>query len=236
MRTSTRLIATVAASVLVIGGLAACAPASPEPTLGAPKPSSPATAKPTAKPTVTPTPTPETPVAARISIDGDSISVQAADASTIVDIPFSTDAATAASQLGGAIGLAASVTTTSGDNSCAADQTLYDWGGLVLRAPGSYAAAPGATFLAAVTGASTTNGLPVVMPSGHGVGAAVADVLAANPGVAMEGDPGGNSVVYFDVLSGHPLGDMDTFYGAEAFGNGGVITSMVTPIFYYYDC
>jgi hypothetical protein len=174
-------------------------------------------------------------VAARIQLDGDSVTVEAADASTILDIPFTTDAATAATQLGNAIGLPATVSTTAGGN-CAVETTHYAWGGFEFRSPGGFAMAPGATFVAGSQAPTTSNGLPVVIPSGQGVGTPTTDVLAANPGVPTEGDPSGNSVVYFDVLSGHPLGDMDTFYGAAALANGGFITSLVSPIYYYYDC
>ena len=232
MRAKSRFLVTFAVSSLVIAGLAACDPGTtPTPTPVKTSVAETPTPTPSASPTV-----PAVAVAARIQLDGDSVSVEAADESTIVDIPFTTDAATAATQLGTAIGLPATITTTPGDNSCAADMTHYTWGGFELRAPGGYSLAPGAVFLARVQAPTTSNGLPVGMPSGHGVGTPTVDVLAANPGVATEGDPAGDSVVYFDVLSGHPLGDMDTFYGAAAYANGGFITSMVSPIFYYYDC
>jgi len=229
-----RQVAAIAGALLMVGGLAACEPTLPEPTSAAPKPVPSVSAKPTA--TAKPSATPAAPVAARVEIDGSGLTVAAADESTIVNIPFGTDAATAATQLGTAIGLAPTITTSTGDSNCSVDQTQYAWGGLVLRAPGSYAAAPGATFIATALAPTTANGLPVVIPSGHAVGTPTSVVLAANPGVPAEGEPTGDSVVYFDVLSGHPLGDMDSFYGAAAFANGGSITSLVSPIFYYYDC
>jgi hypothetical protein len=175
-------------------------------------------------------------VAARVELDGDSVSVEAADGTVIVDVPFSTDAASAATQLGAAIGVPATVTTSAANETCAAETTHYGWGGLEFHVPGGYAAAPGAAFVATARGAATGNGLAILMPNGLGVGASTTDVLAAQPGVPAEGEPTADSVVYFDVKSGHPLGDMDTFYGAAALANGGVITSLVSPIYYYYDC
>ncbi len=232
MRAKSRFLVTFTSATLIVGGLTGCAPeSSPEPT-----PTATIAAKPKATSTPTPTPTVAAgPVAARIQLDGDSVTVQAADASTILDIPFTTDAATAANQLGAAVGLDATITTTAG-GLCAADTTHYAWGGFQFHSPGGYAMAPGATFVASSLAPTTSNGLPVVMPSGQGVGTPTTEVLAANPGVPAEGDPASDSVVYFDVLSGHPLGDMDTFYGAEALANGGFITSLVSPIHYYYDC
>lgn len=233
MRAKSRLLVIFSVSALLVGGLAACTP-DPAPT-PSPTPIKTPVAKPSATPTPKPTVAPAAPTAARIQLDGDSVTVLAADSSTITDIPFSTDAATAATQLGDALGLPAAVSTSPAGN-CAVETTIYSWGGFQFRSPGGYEAAPGATFIATSQAPTTNTGLPVGMPSGQGVGTATADVIAANPGVPTEGDPGADSVVYFDVLSGHPLGDMDSFYGAEALANGGFITSLVTPVFYYYDC
>ncbi|MEO8094554.1 MAG: hypothetical protein ABI632_06440 [Pseudolysinimonas sp.] len=232
MTVPTRIAGLLAVSLLAVVGLTACVPAAPTPTPT--KTSVAATPKPAKSATPTPTPS-VAPVAARVQIDGTSITVMAADNSVILDVPFTTDPATAAAQLTSAIGAEPAVTTTA-NGLCAVDTTHYAWGGLWINVPGGFAAAPGATFIASVRDATTSNGLPVGMPSGQGVGAATTDVLAANPGVPVEGEPAGDSVVYFDVLSGHPLGDMDSFYGAEALAIGGVITSLVSPIHYYYDC
>ena len=225
-----RQIVRFCVAALLAGGLAGCAPGA----LSAPTPVETA-ASPAPSATGSPTPTSSAPVAARVQVDGDSVSVEAADDSTIVDIPYSTDAATAATQFGSAVGLPATI-STSPAGSCAVATTVYSWGGFELRAPGGFAAAPGALFVARSQAPTTSSGLPVVMPGGQGVGTPVSEVLASNPTLPMEGDPAGNSVIYFHVLSGHPLGQADTFYGAAAFANGGFVTSLASPIYYYYDC
>ena len=189
----------------------------------------------TASATATPSPTPVV-TAARVEIDGDSVRVEASDDSTIIDIPFTTDAATAVGQLNTAIGVPAEVTTSVNDGNCAADTTHYGWGGFELHVPGGYAAAAGAAFVASAKSATTGNGLAVGMPNGLGVGATTASVLTFQPGVPYEGDPASSAYIYYDVKSGYPLGDPDSFYGAAAFASSGVVTSLVSPIFYYYDC
>ncbi|MEP6478018.1 MAG: hypothetical protein ABJB03_01400 [Rhodoglobus sp.] len=218
-------------AALVILALAGCAPGAPsdDPTVAdKPTPTKTTTAKPT------PTPTPAVHVSS-IVVDGDSISVNISEGGVLVDIPFTTDPATASAQLGEAIGLPAVVTSVAG-TSCSADTTIYGFGGIDLRSPGGFSASPGAQFVSITLGATTTNGIAVTIPSGHGVGAAEADVLAANASAPTSDFGGGIFLLDYDVKSGSPGTDPDNFFGALAIFRDGALHQISSPIRYEYDC
>lgn len=231
MTTFQRAPIALAVAALALLSLTACDPGSPKPTstaAGGPESTKTATATPT------PTPTPEVHVSS-IVVDGDSISVNIAEGGVLVDIPFTTDAATAATQLGEAIGLPAVVSSVAG-SSCSADTTVYSFGGMDLRSPGGFAASPGAQFISLSLGATTSNGIAITIPSGHGVGAAEADVVAANASAPYSDFGGGITLLDYDVKSGSPGTDPDNFYGALAIFRDGALHQISSPTHYEYDC
>jgi len=180
------------------------------------------------------TPTPEAKNISSIVIDGDSVYVTETEGGVIIDIPFTLDAATAASQLSETIGLEP-ITTVTPPASCGGDLTEITWGGITFVTP--YASAPpGAQFYATSTSQKTSNGITVAMLGGQWVGYDGPSTVAAYPGAEIEmGFPGSNVLAY-DVKSGTVDGNPDDFYGGVAVVQDGVVKSFSAPIHYWYDC
>ena len=183
----------------------------------------------------TPTPPPEpVPTAARVSIDGDSILVTASDDSILVDIPFTTNVDAALGQLEGALGLAPTLSTLSGNGTCSAESHKAAWGSLVLEWGDSWSRAAGAVFTARGDGPDAASGVRITVPSGHSVGASEAEVRAAFPGAP--GSTDSFSTIHYDIAGGVVgTSDYDS-YGALAIFGSGQLKSIVSPIYYYYDC
>lgn len=200
-----------------------------------PVPTTSATAMPTSSPSSTPTPTP-TPVAAAASVivDGDSVSVIDSGGALMVDIPFSTDPATAVAQLNSAIGLDG-VPTTLPATGCFHQRPQATWGGLSFIWGDDWQRAPGSLFLASVKGPESASGVPITIPSGQKVGSSQADTLAGNPSAHVD-DFGAWINLHYDIKSGVSGGNPDTYYGAGAVIEGGVLKSFASPIHFNYDC
>ncbi|HMM81921.1 MAG TPA: hypothetical protein PJ998_01975 [Terrimesophilobacter sp.] len=211
--------------------LTACDPA------GGGSASPPATAPATASPSSTPSETPSpSPVAhpAAVIVDGDSVSVIASEGGVMIDIPFTTDPSTAVSQLNSTIGYtgALSIMPSSG---CYHERQASTWSGLSFIWGPDWARAPGAAFMASVTGPDVGGGLKVTIPSGHWVGNPGPAVLAANAS-APNVDYGAWVNLRYHVISGTETGNPDNYYGANAVIQGGVLTSFASPIYFNYDC
>lgn len=173
-------------------------------------------------------------IPASIVLDGDSVSVKTSDGGVIVDIPFATDPMTAVTQLNQAIGLDATVTTLP-ESQCFHERQQATWGGLDIIWGVDWQRAPGALFLATVGSLEATSGVRVTLPSGQSIGATEAEVLAANSGAPVF-DNGYWKDLHYDVKSGSYPGDPDTYYGAYALIQGGVLSGFSSPIHYFYDC
>lgn len=207
--------------------LAACGPAddkAPPP----PKPTESETA------VVEPTPTPEAVNISSIVIDGDSVYVTISEGGILVDIPFTTDPTTAAEQLSEAIGLEP-ITSVTPPGSCNGDMTKVTWGGISFWTP--YASAPpGAQFFAHADAKSTSNGITVAALGGQWVGYDGSDTVAAYPGAELNFGMPDVHVLAYDVKSGTADGNPDDFYGAVAVVENDIVTSISSPIHYWYDC
>jgi hypothetical protein len=218
--------AVLGALVLCTLALAGCTPDDVK-TLPTPEPTK--TELPIAEPTEEPTLT-----VSAIVIDGDSVSVTISEGGTLVDIPFTTEPATAAAQLSEAIGLEP-ITSVTPTASCGGGLTKVTWGGISFWSP--YASAPpGAQFWARADAKETSNGITVTMLGGQWVGFDGAATIAAYPGSELDFGMSGTHVLAFDVKSGTPDGNPDDFYGGIAVIQGDVVTGFSSPIHYYYDC
>lgn len=173
--------------------------------------------------------------ASSIIVDGRSVSVKDTNGGIIIDIPFATDPTTATTQLGGAIGLAGTVSTLPGNAGCFHDRQQATWGGLSFIWGDDWQRAPGATFIASVTGADAASGLKITLPSGHSVGASGSNVIAAYSSAHLD-DYGAWINLNYDVVSGTSGGNPDTYYGAFALIKNGVLDRFAAPIHYNYDC
>ncbi|MDP3208831.1 MAG: hypothetical protein Q8M65_06755 [Rhodoglobus sp.] len=224
-------LATLAAMVMIsAASLTACDPGGPiEPTPSA----SASAATPTATATATPTPDPST-VAAFIVVNGSGVGVGAINSASIVQIPYTTDGATAAALLSDAIGVTPVVADTLGSGSgCSSDYRTYDWGGLQFRSPGEITTPGGQMFNAIVTAPATTGGLELATANFQHVGMPTADFATGVAGTIREDFPG-HAFVYFDRQN--PDAYEYDAWGAFASSEGGAISRIIAPLYFYGDC
>lgn len=221
-----QLLPVLAAALLGAASLTACAP------------SGGATPTPTAAATATPTPTvtaatEEVPLAAaRIDISGTEVVVSAADGTAMVAIPFSTEPTTAVAQLSEALGVEPT-TSTRAANICQPETVVYTWGQFDLHVPGYVTKDPGAVFTVQANGPTTVEGVPI-RSAGIAVGSTIAEVSAV-PGVYTFDDSFGGVTAQLDRISGTGPDDPNAT-GALAYLSAGIVTDLISPVYYYGDC
>lgn len=213
-----RRTTTFAVIALLLVGVTACSPrpADPHPTVEAPIVETPAPAA---------TSSPAALIPSFVVINAHSVSVGSTTEAVIVDVPYSTDVATAIALLTDAVGVEPTVSTIPGDH-CYADATAWDWGGFRILAPVVEIAGPGALFIARATGPTTTNGLDIELTYADTVGSSLADVVAHGPG-------GGYTVVSVDIGGGHVTAMLDgqdgNTWGVIMVVEGGIVSSYYAP-------
>jgi hypothetical protein len=233
--TTARSSSVILVSLLSLAMLTGCGGAAPTP----PTPSIPA-----AEPSETPVPEGGAggggeDVAAFVLIGGSSVSVGADDSRVLAEIPYSTDPSVAAAELADVLGVEPTMTVRPGNATCLAETTIYDWGAFNLKSPGGIGTGPGALFTVQATAHELSTGVPVEMVHSQHVGSPAADVVGL-PNVFAE-DLGAWTSVYYhvggdvDFASADWAPDMET-WGALALIESGVVTSIVAPIHYFYDC
>jgi hypothetical protein len=214
--------------VAIVAALSACGPVTPTPD-----PSDTPTAATSAPtPTATETTAPEPAVAASIEISGTRVVVSTADATELASVPFSADGLAAVGQLTAALGVEPTQATRP-ENTCQPQTTVYTWGGLDLHVPAYTIAAPGAVFTVQANGPTTAEGLPI-RTFGIGVGSSLAEVNAV-PGVYVFEDGFGGLTAQLERTSGSGPDDPNAA-GALAFLTAGVVTDLISPVYYYGDC
>jgi hypothetical protein len=191
--------ALVGAAVLLIVATG-CVPSDPTPT---PSSSRSATPTPTATvPSATPTPT-EVEVevtAAVVVITASTLSVFGTDGSTLAAVDFEMEGDTAAARIAAALEDDPVETPIPevGGGPCPA-ATSYDFGGLVLRSPGSLGSA--GSFEVIVSSPMTSSGVAVETIAGQRIGAARADFEAAiGEFLVLEDEPAYASLG-FDIVN-----------------------------------
>jgi hypothetical protein len=202
--------------LLLVLALAACHPeATPAASSAAPtaKPSSTSTSTTSAKPTATPTPTPTAvpkAVLASIYVDGDALTLTAADGTVIASLDYfqSQDAAVAA--LTDALGFAPAPDSS---NSTPA----FDFEGLkIVGPPGD--GGPGWAFRVSTT-VGSVRGIPVTTVGGAAVGSDAQSLYAAYPSTSR--------MITTWLLIGIPSGSYGAVLRAE--DPYGAVTSMLVP-------
>ncbi len=219
-----RRTTTFAVIALLLTGVTACSPspADPHPTAAPPVVETPGTG-------ATSTPAPLIP--SFVVISALSVSVGATTEQQIVDVPYSTDAATAVDLLSDAIELTPTVSTIAGTD-CSLATTIWDWGGFRLASPAPDGAGPGAQFIARATAADTSNGLHIELTYADEVGSPLADVVAHGPS-------GGYTVISEDLGGGHTVAMLDgqdgNTWGVIMVVEGGVVSSYFAPGYFHSD-
>lgn len=223
MKLTSRLFAIAIASLgaVILGG---CTPGAPIPLASPSAAESGVLGTPTAEPE-------HIPVATSLIISGSGVAVLDETATVMVDIPFTTDGATAAAELAVALGAEPTETAMAGSPDCRWPYTEYNWGGFVLESDIEDTGTPPAGFKAVAEGAITA-GVAVYGPHNLQVGATLAEVLAADPGGVSRDYGGGFVAVALDVTGGS---------GVDVTGTQGlvfdeVLTVMSSPEFVFGDC
>lgn len=203
------------------------------PSAPSPAPSDSASPEP-ASPTPTPTPTDGEvdAEAAAVVVTASSLQVFDTDGVAIFGTVYLDDPASLVAQLGSLIG-APTVTSTTGTNSgCDSDQTMYDFGGLLIRTPGFIGAT--GDWEAEITAAVTGSGLPISTIGGMQVGASRAAFEAAIGDEVLTGDYPDSQYFGFDILN--PADPEFDYVGSLARFDGGVLAQLNMPHLIYADC
>lgn len=166
-------------------------------------------------PTAASSPTPSGREPAFLEISAHSVGVGSARSEQLLDVPFTTDVATAAASLTAVIGAPTVIAVPA--TSCQAARSIYDWGGFQIEFDPYMTETGGTQFVATVTAARTRGGLDIET-RGQTVGDRLTDVLAHVPG-STSGDRGeGHIEALIDPQEGGQWGVVMTFTGGVADG------------------
>jgi hypothetical protein len=218
-----RRTTTFAMIALLLTGLTACSPPSgdPHPTAAPPAVETPA-------PAVSTSPSPVPLIPSFLVVNAHSVSVGSTTQQSIVDVPYTTDPATAVDLLSDALE-GAPVVSTIAATSCSAAATVWDWGGFRLVAPAPDGDRLGARFFARVTGAETVNGIDTELGYTDTVGSTLAAIVEHNAGTS-------DAVVSVDIGGGHVTAMTDgqdgNTWGVIIVVEGGVVHSYYAPGFF----
>jgi hypothetical protein len=211
-----RVPALVTVSLLAMGMLAACDPTPPDHPVDA-----------TVRPPVAETPTPaasHAPAIDFIAVNAHEVGVADTTERQIADFPFTLDLATAAAGLGAAIGIPPTVTPVAA-TSCEAATAIYSWPGLRMFAKPT-GVTFGGNFIVDFTAAHTSHNIGLVGPSNQSVGDTLAEVQAADPGVASGAVGDGTTEAILDPQE-------DNWWGVVmSFDASGTATELTSPAFY----
>jgi hypothetical protein len=215
---------TFAMIALLLAGVTACSPrpADPHPTVEPPTIESPAPAA---------TSSPAALIPEFVIINAYSVSVGSTTQALIEEVPYTTDAATAADLLSDAIEAEPTVSSIAATG-CSAAATAWAWGGFRIVSPAPRGDELGVNFIAQATGAATSNGLFTELGYTDTVGSSLADIVAHNAG-------SDNEVISEDLGGGHGVAmidrqDGDT-WGVIMVVASGVVTSYYAPGFFHSD-
>lgn len=233
-RSRSALVVTFGLSLVL--ALTACGPGAPTPPSSAdPSPSATSSGGPSPSSTAD-----ETPVAAAsIVVTASRLSVFGTDGSTLVSANYDMEASAVAARIADALGVDPAVSSTTGVGSgCDSDQTMYDFGGFLLRSPG-FIGTTGA-YEAVITAPATSGGVVLETVGGQRVGANEAAFLAAVGETVLLGEypafgsyPAGANYG-FDVIN--PEASEYEQVGAYANVVDGVLESFNAPYYFYADC
>ncbi|MEO5921784.1 MAG: hypothetical protein ABIQ01_11650 [Pseudolysinimonas sp.] len=219
-----RRTTALAMIALLLTGITACSPrpVDPHPTATHPEVATPGPAETTGPAALIPS---------FVVINAHSVSVGATTQEVIVDVPFTTDAATAVDLLAEAMDLEPTVSTIEATG-CSPAATNWDFGGVRILAPAPDGSRLGVAFIARATAAETPNGLHIDLTFADQVGSSLADVVAHGPG-------GAYTVVSEDLGGGHGVAMLDgqdgNTWGVIMVVESGIVTSFYSPGYFASD-
>lgn len=189
-------------------------------------------------PTPTPTQRPDVgddegaPAAAGVVVTGDSLAVYAVDGSRLFGTLYVGDVGSVTEVLSELLGDPAVTTTSAEGSGCDADQTMYDYGGLVLRSPG-FVGSVGA-WEVEVTAAASASGVPISTVGGQQIGATRAGFEAAIGDEVFLGEFPPSSWFGYDIVN--PEIEEFEWIGAVARFDSGTLVQVNVPYLIYADC
>ena len=223
-------------AVLALLALTACGSGSPG---GSPAPVPTSSASPSATPDSTAAPVaPSTPepvepvVPASVVVTAVSVAVFGSDGSTLALASYDTALTAVVPSLAAQLGDPLVTQTEAQGGGCDADQTMYDFGGLLLRAPGEIGTA--GAWEAEVTAAATSGGVAISTVGGQQVGASRADFEAAVGDEILLGEYSTSHWYGFDIVNPE-VSDYERI-GTHALFDADVLVGLTTPHLLYADC
>lgn len=207
----------------------------------APSPTSSSTSSPTPGDAATPGPTPTQQqggdeegdaVAAGVVVTAESLSVYAADGLQLFGTLYVGDVELAVEVLTELLGDPVVTTTAGVGSGCDSDQTMYDYGGLLLRSPG-FIGTQG-PWEVEVTSAATVSGIPISTVGGQQIGASLAAFEAAIGDEVLYGEYSPSAWLGFDIQN--PEATEFDWIGSFARFDSGTLVAFNTPYLIYADC
>ena len=173
-------------------------------------------------------------LATSVVIDSRLVAAYASDGTQLAAVGYDeTDHEAAATRLTLVLGFEPVVTTTGAiGTGCDADQTVYDFGGFLLRSPG-YVGSIGPIEVE-VDGGITTNGIPIVTVGGASIGMTRDDFDATVGAVTDLGSYSGRNWVGFDRIN--PEAPESDAIGSLARFDEGLLAQWNAPLYFYGDC
>jgi hypothetical protein len=229
--------AASAVAALALLALTACGAGG----LPTPQPSGPSTVAPSPADPATPsaTPTQQQDVddeadirAAGVVVTSESVAVYAADGLQLFGTLYAGEVEPMIEVLTELLGDPVITTTEAEGTGCDADQTMYDYGGLLVRSPGFIGTV--GPWEIVVTAAATSSGVPISTVGGQQVGASRAAFEAAVGDEVLVGDYPPSAWLGFDILNPE-VSEFD-WVGTLARFDSGTLVSFNTPYLLYADC
>ena len=223
--------AAVACLALLV--LTACGAGGPAPAPTATPTASPA---PDVAPSSTPSPTGQQEadaIAAGVVVTAESLSVYAADGLQLFGTLYVGDVVMTVEVLTELLGDPVVTTTAGVGSGCDSDQTMYDYGGLLLRSPGLIGTV--GAWEVEVTSAATAGGVPISTVGGQQIGASLAAFEAAIGDEVLYGEYSVNVWMGFDIQNPEAP-DYYDWVGSFARFESSTLVAFNTPYLIFADC
>lgn len=170
--------------------------------------------------------------AAGVVVTSESLAVYAADGLQLFGTLYAGEAGPVTEVLTDLLGEPVITTTEAEGTGCDSDQTMYDYGGLLVRSPGFIGTV--GPWEVVVTAAATASGVPISTVGGQQVGATRAAFEAAVGDEVLMGDYPPSVWMGFDILN--PEASEFDWVGSLARFDAGTLVGFNAPYLIYADC
>lgn len=170
--------------------------------------------------------------AAAVVVTGESLSVFSAEGLQLFGTLYVGEVETVTAVLTELLGDPVVTTTSAEGTGCDSDQTMYDYGGLLLRAPGFIGTV--GPWEVVVTAGETASGVPISTVGGQQIGAPRAAFEAAVGDEVVLGEFAPDAWVGFDIVNPE-VADFE-WVGVLARFDSGTLTQFNVPYLLHADC